>query len=240
MHRKRLIVNADDFGLSIGVNRGIIRAHEKGIVTSTSLMVRYPASTEAAEYAMGRHQLGVGLHVDLGEWIYRDEEWQAVYEVVPLRDSVTVHDEIARQLDEFRKLMGREPSHIDSHQHAHRREPIQTAVSGIAQGINVPLRHFCPGVLYCGDFYGQTTEGESLSDRIGVDHLTSVLEGLPVGVTELACHPGESTGLGETMYRSEREIEVHTLCHSRIRRTIQKEAIELCSFLDVSPQGPVG
>ena len=41
---RHLIVNADDFGQSAGINRGIIEAHEHGIVTSTSLMVRWPAA----------------------------------------------------------------------------------------------------------------------------------------------------------------------------------------------------
>ncbi len=49
--KRYLIVNADDFGLSEGVNRGIIRAHEQGIVTSASLMVRGAAAAEAARYA---------------------------------------------------------------------------------------------------------------------------------------------------------------------------------------------
>jgi predicted glycoside hydrolase/deacetylase ChbG (UPF0249 family) len=46
-----LIVNADDFGQSHGVNRGVIEAFENGIVTSASLMVRWPAAVEAAAYA---------------------------------------------------------------------------------------------------------------------------------------------------------------------------------------------
>lgn len=46
-----MIVNADDFGLSPGVNRGIIQAHEHGIVTSASLMVRRAAAYQAAQYA---------------------------------------------------------------------------------------------------------------------------------------------------------------------------------------------
>jgi predicted glycoside hydrolase/deacetylase ChbG (UPF0249 family) len=46
---KYLIVNADDFGQSAGINRGIIAAHEQGMVTSASLMVRWPAAHEAAD-----------------------------------------------------------------------------------------------------------------------------------------------------------------------------------------------
>jgi predicted glycoside hydrolase/deacetylase ChbG (UPF0249 family) len=48
---RQLIVNADDFGQSAGVNRGVIEAHENGIVTSASLMVRWPDAADAARYA---------------------------------------------------------------------------------------------------------------------------------------------------------------------------------------------
>ena len=63
-----LIVNADDFGQSSGVNRGIIQAHCTGIVTSTSLMVRWPAATEASALSLKYPDLNIGLHLDLGEW----------------------------------------------------------------------------------------------------------------------------------------------------------------------------
>jgi predicted glycoside hydrolase/deacetylase ChbG (UPF0249 family) len=66
---KYLIVNADDFGQSPGINRGIIEAHEQGIVTSASLMTRWLAAGEAALYAKQFPKLSVGLHLDLGEWV---------------------------------------------------------------------------------------------------------------------------------------------------------------------------
>ena len=75
--KRYLIVNADDFGLSAGVNRGVIEAHERGIVTSASLMVRPPAAAEAAADARAYPELSLGLHVDLGEWSYREGEWVA-------------------------------------------------------------------------------------------------------------------------------------------------------------------
>ena len=86
MQTKHLIVNADDFGQSSGINRGIIEAHEHGIVTSTSLMSRWPGAVEAAQYARTHPELSVGLHIDLGEWEYREGNWLAVYTVVPLDD----------------------------------------------------------------------------------------------------------------------------------------------------------
>src|ERR671914_186803 len=95
--RTFLIVNADDFGQSRGINRGVIDAHRHGIVTSASLMVRWPAALEAAAYARAHPELSVGLHLDLGEWIFRGDRWEAVYEVVPSSDHEKVADEVARQ-----------------------------------------------------------------------------------------------------------------------------------------------
>ena len=104
MAERVLIVNADDFGRSPGVNRGVIRAYEDGIVTSATLMVRWPAAEEAAAYARGQ-ALGVGLHVDLGEWELRDGEWESRYEVVDTSDEQAIATEIGRQLERFEKLL---------------------------------------------------------------------------------------------------------------------------------------
>jgi chitin disaccharide deacetylase len=73
-----LVVNADDFGRSPGVNRGVIKAHTDGIVTSATLMVRWPAAEEAAAYAR-RSSLSLGFHLDLGDWQYRDGHWHTLY-----------------------------------------------------------------------------------------------------------------------------------------------------------------
>ena len=115
--KKYLIINADDFGQSPGVNQGIIEAHERGIVTSASLMVHWPAALEAAEYNRAHPQLSLGLHLDLGEWFYRDGNWMPLYERVLLTESQAVSEEVSRQLALFRQLVGKSPSHLDSQQH---------------------------------------------------------------------------------------------------------------------------
>ena len=63
--RRRLIVNADDFGRSHSINPAVIRAHREGILTSASLMVNEPAAAEAVELARENPKLGVGLHLTL-------------------------------------------------------------------------------------------------------------------------------------------------------------------------------
>jgi chitin disaccharide deacetylase len=120
---RRLIVNADDFGYSRGVNRGIAEAHERGIVTSASLMVDRAAAAEAAEYGRDHEELGVGLHVDLRHWRVRRRPWSLVWSAGQLRRLVA--SEVCRQLERFRALLGRDPTHLDSHHHRHRQAPIR-------------------------------------------------------------------------------------------------------------------
>src|SRR4030095_13514904 len=101
-----------------------VRAHETGIVTSASLMVRLPAARDAADYARRRPQLSVGLHLDMGEWVYEGCQWRKLYEVVNVDDAAAVRAEAERQAELFLQLLGRPPTHVDSHQHPHRSDPL--------------------------------------------------------------------------------------------------------------------
>jgi predicted glycoside hydrolase/deacetylase ChbG (UPF0249 family) len=229
---RHLIVNADDFGFSPGVNRGIAEAHERGVVTSASLMVRWPAASAAAAYALAHPELSVGLHLDLGEWALRDGVWVPLYEVTPLDDPGALRAEAARQLGLFRRLIGRDPSHLDSHQHVHRGEPTRSVLGDMSAELGVPLRHVSTRARYCGAFYGQTGRGEPYPQGIGVDALVGLLSSLAPGLTELCCHPGAPEDVGDTPYRTERSIERETLCDPRVHAAIERLGIRLCSFDD--------
>jgi len=232
---RTLIVNADDFGQSEGVNRGIIQAFQEGVVTSASLMVRWPAAAPAAEYGREHPELSLGLHIDLGEWACRDLEWAPVYEVVAADDATAVAAEVARQVGLFRTLVGRNPTHLDSHQHVHRSEPARSVLLEVSRQLNVPLRHFS-AVRYCGDFYGQDSSGLSYPEGLTVERLIETLAALSTDITELGCHPGLGDDVN-SMYRTERAEEVKTLCDPRIRAWLAAEGIELRSFRDLDLAG---
>jgi predicted glycoside hydrolase/deacetylase ChbG (UPF0249 family) len=227
-----LIVNADDFGQSHEINHGIIETHQRGIVTSASLMVRWPAAVEAAAYSRDHRELSIGLHFDFGEWAYRHETWVPLYEVVPVDDPAAVADDVSRQLAIFRGLVGTDPTHIDSHQHVHRAEPVSSILVEIARQLGVPLRHHSPVVNYCGNFYGQSGKGDPCPDAISVAALIRTFTQLSPGITELGCHPGNGSDL-DSMYRNERAQEVKVLCDSRVRAALVAQGIELCSFRSV-------
>src|SRR6266849_1830331 len=154
-----LIVNADDFGQSDAINRGVIAAHDRGIVTSASLMTRWPSSAQAAALARDRPRLSLGLHVDLGEWAYRDETWVQLYSVARSDDPEGLARELGRQLETFRLIVGADPSHLDSHQHVHREEPLRSLMVEAARGLGIPLRDAAAHVRYDGSFYGQSGRG---------------------------------------------------------------------------------
>src|SRR5262249_35920211 len=107
--KRYLIFNADDFGQSHGINRGIVECHQQGVVTSTSLLVTGRELHEAIAMSRDNPKLAIGLHFDV--WGEDEREFDT-------HDLPATRDELRRQLDEFYRLMGRGPTHIDSHRHA--------------------------------------------------------------------------------------------------------------------------
>ena len=228
---RRLVVNADDFGRSESINAGVLRGHVHGIVTSASLMVRHPAAASAVAAAREHSDLGLGLHLDLTEWEQVMGEWQAKYVVVDTDDRRAVSGEVQRQLERFRSLVGEDPTHLDSHQHVHRDEPVRTVVAEIAAALGIPLREQGP-IRYCGAFYGQDRHGRSLEGAIGPDALAGLLRGLPAGASELCCHPA-TVAEPFTSYSAERPMELRSLCDPAVSRAIRESGIRLCNFRQV-------
>ncbi len=128
----RLIVNADDFGLTSGVSRGIVAAHKDGIVTSTTLMVNMPAAAEAVAIAREHPGLRLGLHLVLtaGKPVLSPEKVPSLVDAEghfrkgfralrQLAGPAEAALEWEAQLDRFVELTGRLPTHLDSHHDAH-------------------------------------------------------------------------------------------------------------------------
>ncbi|HYI15719.1 MAG TPA: ChbG/HpnK family deacetylase [Thermomicrobiales bacterium] len=244
---RRLIVNADDFGRSPGINRGIITAHWHGIVTSTTLMVNLPWSSDAAALAERVPNLDIGLHLNFcyGPPVLTDvtslldAAGRLDRDLARLRQQATTADinrEARAQLDRFRELLGRDPSHIDSHQHVHTWPVAVEPVAALAREISVPVRACstqhrdrlrmlgvgCPDTFII-DFYGEA--------NVDSGTLAAIVTALPPGTTELMCHPGgEDPDIADSSYRRERELELATLCSPDIRTLIEDLQIELTGF----------
>ena len=220
---KYLIVNADDFGASRGINRAIRDLHELGVVTSASLMISMPAVAEAAAMAKEKPGLGVGIHVAL-----TDEGCNALVDF----DNVTACErEIELQIQTFFSATGRLPTHIDSHQNVHRDQRLSPIFQSIARRYDLPLREHS-AVRYFSNFYGQW-DGEPHPEHIAIESLIRMLDAeLRDGILELSCHPGYVGSDFSSPYDFERELELGTLSDSRLRDFFHDRDVRLINFRD--------
>ncbi len=225
-----LIVNADDFGASAGVNRGIVEAHVHGIVTSTSLMVTGPAAQAAIALARRHPALALGLHWDLDSGSAGPE--------VDCGDASAVRAELTRQVDAFRELMGRPPTHLDSHHHVHRRPDVAPIAKQVAAALGLPLREE-GSVTFIGGFYGQWEPGITDLEHVSPQFLIWILRNeVSAGWTEIGCHPGYAGDGFTSAYLAEREVELATLTDPIVREEIDALGIRLASYADVAQSGP--
>jgi predicted glycoside hydrolase/deacetylase ChbG (UPF0249 family) len=190
-------------------------------------MVRWPAAPDAAELARSLPALSVGLHLDLSEWVYEQGRWRPVYEVV--NEEGDVATEMRDQLALFRSLVGRDPTHLDSHQHVHRAEPVRSLLAGLSEELGVPLRSVTAGIEYRGDFYGQTAKSEPLPEALTAAAFHEIVRSLRAGTSELGCHPAATIDFSSS-YSAERLIELELLCAPETRAVLDSEGVELVSF----------
>ncbi len=132
-----LIVNADDYGLTEGISRGILRAHREGLVTSTSVLAVGPAFAATGPWLRDAERLGVGVHLavvgedpplltaaEIPTLVDRRGRLSSSWRAFLLRaatgrvDPADLRRELAAQLERVAGL-GRPITHLDSHQHVH-------------------------------------------------------------------------------------------------------------------------
>ena len=245
---RQLIVNADDFGLTGGVSRGILEAHGRGIVTSTTVMMNLPLD-EALFSQVKRSRLGIGLHVNLtlgrpiapadelpslvddeGKFI-RDPERQA-----RSAKPDEAEREIQAQYEAFVKHFGTPPTHLDSHHHVGYYSPIREILFGLARSAGIPIRSSDSAIRSDARQRGLRTPdhffGESGPEPYWTrERLIETIDRLPDGVSEFMCHPGYfDESLAYSRYGRQREIELRGLSDPDVLDAIRSSGATLCHF----------
>lgn len=202
-----LIVNADDFGYSYSINRGIIEAHTKGIVTSTSVMVDALAAEEAKELVK-YPDLTVGLHLQLD-------------------DLNNVEAELHRQVDKFISIVGREPDHIDTHKRHTTDEGIKVVLEQYTKFSNIPIRNF--GTKHIGSFGINSSDASVSQLKRSIDEATEQFN-------ELMTHCGYSDDYlrEHSSYSNPRERELESICSPNIKEYIAEKGLQLCNWRQIS------
>jgi chitin disaccharide deacetylase len=216
---KILVVNADDLGYDPEIDRGILEAHARGLVSSATAMVETPHATAALRAAPAT--LGLGLH--------------AVIDPASGRDAAEAA--LRRQLATFRALRGASPTHLDSHKHAHAAPAVLEAFVAVAAEEHLPVRALdatmraavrARGVRAADHFLGDAALRPAWTEA----RLLAALEGLDEGVTELMAHPGYTPRHARTSFGVEREVELAALCSPRARREISAAGVRVRCFAD--------
>jgi predicted glycoside hydrolase/deacetylase ChbG (UPF0249 family) len=251
----KLIVNADDFGYTERVSAGIVRAHRDGIVTATTLMTNAPHSDGAAELARATPDLDVGVHlvvtfnrptgdvaryrtiVDKNGNFFRPKELMA--RDIDRQEALT---EYRAQYAKARELLGREPTHLDTHHWVHDHPALEWAIGELARETGAAARihsdeqrdRLRARGVRTPDHFAREFQYEG---KVGVEPLLAVLERTATrsGVTELMCHPGETDEglMRRSGYARERPVELATLIDPRVRAAVKDLGITLATFADV-------
>ena len=252
---KKLIVNADDFGFTHDVNRGILEAHLKGIVTSTTLMANGSAFDDAVRLARQTPTLDVGCHLTL-VGAPRLPETVSSLLVEIARGRVRIYEELASQV---RRIIdaGIRPTHLDTHKHTHLLPEVLRAVVRIAREFGIPwvrapfdsprglalkvrlMRLTRPrflGVLRKNCC--RATDhfvGFQLTGFLGAAELVDVIRRLPNGTTELMCHPGRLTDelrAARTRLKQSRQRELEALTAPEVREALLRAGVRLVNYRD--------
>jgi len=249
----RLIVNADDFGYTPGVTRGIVRAYEGGIVTSTTLMTNAMDTDGAARAARSAPRLDVGVHlvVTYGRPLTAPEKvpslvtgegtFPRVTDLLrsgrPKAEEALV--EYRAQYERAKALLGRAPSHLDTHHWVHDLPPLEDAVLALAKETGAAVRahdgrqrsRFRDAGIRTTDRFVREFQHPG---AIHLEALLDILERLAAesGTGELMCHPAEVDDalLQGSSYARDRGTELETLTDPAVRDAVRRLGIELITY----------
>jgi predicted glycoside hydrolase/deacetylase ChbG (UPF0249 family) len=219
----RVILNADDYGYDPAVSRGIARAMREGLVSSTTMIVNSPHSTEAARDAAG---LAIGLHLNL-------VRFEAVSTGAPLLEAQVhtlsadfVETETHAQLARLEALLGRTATHLDVHKHAHLQPAVLEGLCRVAKQRGLAVRSISSAMRLAIRARGVATNDVFLGEAGARAFWTEVeferqLARVPAeGLVELMCHPGYAPSHVPSGYSAQREVELATFTSPRARQAL--------------------
>ncbi|HBT63382.1 MAG TPA: hypothetical protein DEB10_01810 [Ruminococcaceae bacterium] len=244
----KLIINADDFGLTNGVTYGIYDAVKNGIATSTTMMINTPGTKLAAGIIKSDKNLKVGLHLNLslGKPLTSCESLvdengcfikPKILKSDERYDEQEVYDEFEAQYAAFIALTGKKPTHMDSHLYLHQIFPkVERQAKRLSEKFEIPLRKY-DTKYYSGVYFEdrfKLAKDESFI-LLKSKFKKLVAENSGKEVIELMAHPGylDKEILEMSSYSFPRTEEGAVLKDPEIKEFISRNAVELISFAEL-------
>lgn len=243
---RKLIVNADDFGLTRGINKGIIHGFRLGIITSATALVNMPCWPHAASLVRKLAGLGVGLQFNLTvgrpltaphhipSLVNEGGEFCGSLEQLAQADTLDVVRELYNQ---YNRLLhsGIKPTHIDSHGDIHTLDNILSILLDFAARHHMPLRLF-PQARSLYNNAGAATTGDLIDDfqdkGANRPNFERLLSNCRAETVEFRCHPGMVDADLEAVsaYTWQRERELAVVCAYNKEEFPRRYGFELIPF----------
>ena len=243
----KLIINADDFGMSRGANFGIIDAYKRGVVRSTSIMAGMPGFDHAIELLNSDKDLdnlGCGVHltltaykpvlnnhktiVDENGFFYKRIDSK---EAVKKFDLEEIYNEFSAQI---KKVLnnGVEITHLDSHHHIHTIEPLKPVIESLISEYKLPIRggllyelNYDKVIPYSTFFYDKTVSLDSFK-KLNLNKYN---------ILETMTHPAylDTFIMENSSYNLKRIEELKILTSKELISFIDENDIKLCNYRDI-------
>ncbi len=243
----KLIINADDFGFSNGVNYGIIDAYKNGVVRSTSIMAGMPGFNHAVELLKsykGLERLGCGVHltlsaykpvlsthktiVDENGFFYKRISDELIKDNFDLEE---IYNEFKAQIEKVIEN-GIEITHLDSHHHVHTLKSLKPIIERLIKEYNLPIRggllynlDYDKVIPYSGFFYDKTVSIDGFK-KLDINKNE---------VLETMTHPAylDSFVMENSSYNLKRIEELRVLTSKELIDYIEENKIKLCNYRDI-------
>lgn len=245
-----LIINADDFGYSAGINYGIIHSYQRGILSSTTMMANMPGFEEGVKLAKENTGLGIGVHLTLtcGSPL-RDDVFSLVEDNGQFHHISFYEKKFEINLDDLYKewkeqieriiRSGIDPTHLDSHHHVNNITPITEVFTQLAEEYSLPVRNN----FDVPDHIKKTTRfNTSFESLIAMKEIWKpmeiknlIQECKTFETVEIMCHPGyiDNVLLNNSSLRESRAIMVAELQREDYGKTLEEENIQLGTYADL-------
>ncbi len=254
---KNLVVVADDFGFSPGTNKGTIESIKKGIVTEPSLMVWSPGTKEAVVQIKELGKKELGIHLTLNNLI-ASGKYLHTSDYVELLNNTSDRELkrlVTTEFNEFEKVVGAKPSHINSHQNIHKHRRLVNYIAEYAGKNNIPVRK--ANRLKSGTGFETSNEEEIIEKAFRtykvkttdyifshikgsyrevfdgfIEDLSTVEEGKTV---EIFFHPGyvDEIILKYSSLTNDRKRDLNLVTDQDFKARIEKMNFKICNYSNV-------